>query len=230
MDRSALGKITSGLYIASSMKDGKFNGQIINSLFRVTAKPLTVAISINKENLTYEYIQASKLFSLSLLAINTPMAFIGLFGFKSGRDVDKFAQVGYKTGSTGVPIVTDHSVAWLEAKVLQQLDCGTHVIFVGELVDFDNLAGGLTLTYDYYSNVMKGKSSKNAPTYIPKEEAPPKKVEEAKYICDVCGYTYEPSIGDTEHGIKPGTTFEDLPPDWTCPVCGADKSHFEKAE
>jgi flavin reductase (DIM6/NTAB) family NADH-FMN oxidoreductase RutF/rubredoxin len=211
------------------MKDGKFNGQIINSLFRVTAKPLTVAISINKENLTYEYIQASKLFSLSLLAINTPMAFIGLFGFKSGRDVDKFAQLGYKTGSTGVPIVTDHSVAWLEAKVLQQLDCGTHVIFVGELVDFDNLAGGPTLTYDYYSNIMKGKSSKNAPTYIPKEETPPKTEIGVNYTCDICGYVYAPSNGDPEHGIKPGTTFEDLPSDWSCPVCGADKSHFEKS-
>lgn len=88
MGRSALSKITSGLYIASSMKDGKFNGQIINSPFRVTAKPLTAAISINKENLTYEYIQASKLFSLSLLAINAPMAFIGLFGPMEIRNME----------------------------------------------------------------------------------------------------------------------------------------------
>lgn len=229
MDRSALGKITSGVYITSSVKDGKCNGQIINSLFRVTAKPLTIAISINKENLTYEYIQASKVFSVSLLAINAPMAFIGLFGFKSGRDVDKFSQVGsYKTGTTGAPIVTDHCVAWMEAKVLQELDCGTHVIFIGELTDYDNLGDGPALTYDYYSNVMKGKSSKNAPTFTPKEEAQPKAAVGAKYTCNICGYTYDPSVGDPERGIKPGTAFEDLPADWTCPICGADKSQFEK--
>ncbi|MDQ5984476.1 MAG: High molecular weight rubredoxin [Syntrophus sp. SKADARSKE-3] len=227
MDRTALGKIISGIYIASSTKDGKYNGQIINSLFRVTAKPLTVAISINKENLTYDYIQASGVFSVSFLAMNASMTFIGLFGFKSGKDVDKFAQTGYKIGSTGAPIVTDNCVAWAEARVLQQLDCGTHVIFIGELVDFDNLADGPALTYDYYSNVMKGKSSKNAPTFTPKEEVAP--AVSAKYTCNVCGYTYDPAAGDPEHGIKPGTSFEDLPADWTCPICGADKSQFEKA-
>jgi len=229
MDRSALGKITSGIYIASSAKDGKYNGQIINSLFRVTAKPLTVAISINKENLTYDYIRASQAFSISLLAMNAPMAFIGLFGFKSGRDVDKFAQTAYKTGSTGVPIVTDHCVAWLEARVLQELDCGTHVVFIGELIDFDNLADGPALTYDYYSTAMKGKSPKNAPTYTPKEETPSPAAAGAKYTCTICGYTYDPALGDPERGIKPGTAFEDLPADWTCPICGADKSQFEKA-
>ena len=101
------------------------------------------------------------------------MTFIGLFGFKSGRDVDKFSQIGYRKGTSGVPIVTDHSVAWLEAKVLQELDCGTHVIFIGELTDFETVADGPVLTYDYYSNVMKGKSSKNAPTFTPKEEEKP---------------------------------------------------------
>lgn len=229
MDRAALGKIISGVYIASSTKDGKYNGQIINSLFRVTAKPLTVAISINKENLTYDYIQASRVFSVSFLALNVPMTFIGLFGFKSGKNVDKFAQTGYKIGSTGAPIVTDHCVAWMEAKVLQQLDCGTHVIFVGELVDFDNLADGPALSYDYYANVMKGKSSKNAPTFTPKEDAAPAASAGAKYTCNVCGYTYDPAVGDPEQGIKPGTFFEDLPTGWTCPICGADKSQFEKA-
>jgi flavin reductase (DIM6/NTAB) family NADH-FMN oxidoreductase RutF/rubredoxin len=230
MDRSALGKITSGIYIVSSMKGGAINGQIINSLFRVTAKPLTVAISINKENLTYEYIKASRAFSVSLLAINAPMAFIGLFGFKSGRDVDKFAQAGYRKGASGVPILTDHCVAWLEARVLQELDCGTHVVFIGELTDFDNLADGPALTYDYYSHIMKGKSSKNAPTYVPKEEEQPQAGTGSKYVCNVCGYVYNPAIGDPEHGIKPGTAFEDLPSGWTCPICGADKSQFEKTE
>ena len=229
MDRAALSNITSGIYILSSMKEGKYNGQIINSLFRVTAKPLTVAISVNKENLTYEYIRTSKAFSISILAINAPMAFIGTFGFKSGRDIDKFAGVGHITGAAGVPIVTDHAVAWLEGNVLQEIDCGTHVIFVGELTGFDKLADGPPMTYDYYSTVRRGKSPKNAPTYTPKEEAGARAGAAEKYICNICGYVYDPEAGDPEHGIKPGTSFVDLPADWTCPICGADKSQFTKA-
>ena len=51
-----------------------------------------------------------------------------------------------------------------------------------------------------------------------------------KYICSVCGYEYDPEEGDPDNDIEPGTAFEDLPEDWTCPVCGAEKSDFEPAE
>ncbi len=51
-----------------------------------------------------------------------------------------------------------------------------------------------------------------------------------KFECSVCGYIYDPEVGDPESGISPGTPFEDLPEDWTCPVCGADKSMFEEIE
>ncbi len=47
-----------------------------------------------------------------------------------------------------------------------------------------------------------------------------------KYVCGVCGYVYDPAEGDKEGGIPPGTPFEDLPDDWTCPVCGASKDEF----
>jgi rubredoxin len=50
-----------------------------------------------------------------------------------------------------------------------------------------------------------------------------------KYECSVCGYIYDPEEGDPDNGIDPGTAFEDLPDDWTCPVCGASKDQFEKA-
>lgn len=52
-------------------------------------------------------------------------------------------------------------------------------------------------------------------------------IEMKKYFCNPCGYTYDPAKGDPEHGIKPGTAFEDLPDDWVCPVCGIDKSMFQ---
>jgi rubredoxin len=47
-----------------------------------------------------------------------------------------------------------------------------------------------------------------------------------KYVCDVCGYIYDPSEGDPDSGIASGTAFDDLPDDWVCPVCGAPKSEF----
>ena len=51
-----------------------------------------------------------------------------------------------------------------------------------------------------------------------------------KYICSVCGYVYDPELGDPDNGIEPGTTFENLPDDWFCPVCGAEKEDFEEEE
>jgi len=52
----------------------------------------------------------------------------------------------------------------------------------------------------------------------------------SKYKCTVCGYIYDPVIGDPDSGVEPGTAFENLPDDWACPVCGAAKSEFEKVE
>jgi rubredoxin len=50
----------------------------------------------------------------------------------------------------------------------------------------------------------------------------------AKYVCSVCGYVYDPAVGDPDNGVKAGTSFEKLPGDWVCPVCGAAKDQFEK--
>jgi len=226
MGVEAFRKLSYGLYIVSSHKDGQFNGQIANAMFQVTSDPPTVAISINKENLTHSFIQASRRFSISILSQNTPMTFIGLFGFKSGRNVNKFEGVNYKIGKTGIPIVLQHAIAWIEADVTGELDCGTHTIFVGQVTDGNILNNELPLTYAYYHEVKKGKSPKTAPTYIP-EEPKPKTEKAPKYVCSICGYIYDPEEGDPDAGVKPGTPFSDIPEDWRCPICGADKSKFE---
>jgi rubredoxin len=154
------------------------------------------------------------------------MPFIGHFGFKCGRDINKFETVNFKLGETGVPIVLDNTVAYIEAEVINQMDCGSHTIFVGQVRDCNVLnSNEEPMTYAYYQEVKRGKAPKTAPTY---QEAPKKAEQMDKYTCSVCGYTYDPEKGDPESGIKPGTKFEDLPADWTCPVCGADKSKFEK--
>ncbi len=55
-----------------------------------------------------------------------------------------------------------------------------------------------------------------------------KQEEAVKYECMVCGYIYDPEKGDPDNGVKPGTTFDKLPEDWVCPICGALKDQFEK--
>jgi flavin reductase (DIM6/NTAB) family NADH-FMN oxidoreductase RutF/rubredoxin len=228
MDLKALYKLGYGLYIVSSQKGQKLNGQVANTVFQITSQPPTIAVGINKQNLTYGYIRQSKVFTASVLAQDTPLAFIGHFGFKSGRDIDKFKGIKYKTGVTKAPIVTDHTLAYLEAKVLQEVDAGTHSIFIGELVGAEVIKEGEPMTYAYYHQVKRGTTPKTAPSYIAEKKEGGAKM--AKYKCTVCEYVYDPELGDPDGGIKPGTPFEKLPDDWVCPVCGASKDEFEKME
>ncbi|MCE5276328.1 MAG: flavin reductase [Syntrophaceae bacterium] len=231
-ERMALWDITYGLYIVSSRSGEKLNGQIANTVFQVSAAPPTIAVSINKNNLTHAYINESGVLSVTVLEEDTPMPFIGNFGFKSGREVDKMSQVTCRFGQTGCPLVTDHALSVLEAKVTGTLDCGTHTIFVGEVVSSEVLRQGNPLTYAFYQNVKKGKAPKNAPTYkgeVHSASAAQEKTVEVpmqKYVCGVCGYVYDPEQGDPEGDIPAGTPFEKLPDEWTCPVCGAPKSEF----
>jgi flavin reductase (DIM6/NTAB) family NADH-FMN oxidoreductase RutF/rubredoxin len=228
MNHKALHNLSYGLYVISSRTGDRFNGQIANTVVQVTSEPPTIAVSINKQNLTHEFINASKVFTASILSKDTPLSFIGHFGFKSGREVDKLKDVNYKLGETKTPIVLDHSLAYLEARVINQLDVGTHTIFIGELVGADVLREGEPMTYAYYHQVKRGTTPKTAPSYIEERKETVSKM--AKYQCSVCGYIYDPQLGDPDGGIKPGTPFEKLPDDWVCPVCGASKDQFEKVK
>jgi len=155
------------------------------------------------------------------------MNFIGLFGFKSGRDINKLENIKTKSGVTKVPIVLENTVAYIEVELEKELDCGTHTIFVGNIVEGDLIGNEEPMTYAYYQQVKGGKSPKTAPTYV-QDEPVAKSQTAARYACSVCGYVYDPVKGDSDSGIAPGTRFEDIPDSWTCPVCGADKSKFEK--
>jgi len=226
MDIKTLYQLSYGMYVVASVKGGKLNGQISNTVFQIASEPPTVAVSINKKNLTHEFIRQSHVFAASILSQDTPLSFIGNFGFKSGREVDKFAGVNYKVGKTGAPVVLDNALGYLELKVINELDAGTHTIFVGELVEAETLKGGEPMTYAYYHVVKRGTAPKTAPTYIEEKKV----VKLAKYQCTVCGYIYDPEKGDPDGGIAPGTPFEEIPDDWVCPVCGAEKDRFEKIE
>ena len=234
MDKKALRNISYGLYIVCSKKEGKWNGQVANTIIQITSDPATIAVSINKENLTHEYIRESKVFSASVLTQDVPMKTIGHFGFKCGRDIDKFKDIDCEKGVTGAPLFKDFSLSVLEAEVINSMDVYTHTIFVGKLVDAQIIGEGVPMTYAYYHQVKKGKAPKTAPTYQAEDtskETENKTEKESeigeKYRCIVCGYIYDPKEGDPTNNVSPGTSFEDIPDSWVCPICGAGKDEFE---
>jgi len=210
------------MYVVSSKKEAKFNGQIANTVFQVTAEPPQISVCINKENLTHQFIQESRVFTVSILERDVPMEFIGHFGFKSGKEIEKFKGIDYKLGITGVPVVIQNCLGYLECEVTNNMDAGTHTVFIGKVVEAQIMKDGEPMTYAYYHQVKNGKSPKNAPTYI-KEKEIKSEAENmmAKYKCTVCGYIYDPAENNN-------VAFEDLPDDWVCPVCGVGKDKFEK--
>jgi len=224
MNLEALHKLGYGLYVVSSRKGDRLNGQIANTVFQISSQPPTIAVSINKHNLTHEFIRDSNVMAVSVLSQDTPLSFIGRFGFKSGRDMDKLEGIAYRIGETGAPVFADNALAYLEAKVIQEVDAGTHTVFIGELAGADVIKGGEPMSYAYYHQVKRGATPRTAPSYIEKKEV----VKMSKYECTLCGYIYDPELGDPDGGIKPGTPFEEIPDDWKCPVCGAAKDEFEK--
>jgi rubredoxin/flavin reductase (DIM6/NTAB) family NADH-FMN oxidoreductase RutF len=187
-------------------------------------------VSINKKNLTHEYIEKCNQFTVTVLSEKATMKLIGTFGFKSGRDINKFENVNYRLLNNNIPIVLDSSIACIESKVIDRIDVGTHTIFIASVEDAKILSDEKAMTYEYYHKVKGGYSPKTAPTYSSMVDKELKKEDKKmdNYVCKVCGYVYDPEKGDPDNGIEPGTKFEDLPDDWVCPVCGASKDDFEK--
>lgn len=228
MDLNILHNISYGMYVVSSNKGDALNGQIANTLFQITSEPVTIAVSINKGNLTHEFIESSGRFSASVLAQSAPLSFIGNFGFKSGRDGDKFNGVKIKKLASGCPVALDHAIGYIEAEVINKIDCGTHTLFIGKMSESAMLNTDIPMTYNYYHQVKRGTTPKTAPTFIKDEGMAAGGTKMQKYRCEVCNYIYDPAAGDPDNGVEAGTAFENIPDTWVCPVCGAKKDQFVK--
>lgn len=235
LDLESLFKLSYGMCIVSSKMDGKFNGCIVNTVFQVTPEPPTIAVSVNRQNLTHQYITKSRIMTVSILSQRAPMPLIGRFGFRSGRDINKFEHVNFKTGQNLLPIITDSTVAYIEAELLSSIDVETHTLFIAKITACQNLdVENEPMTYTYYRDIKQGRTPRTAATYVEKKPAQELKKERAKkmkkYKCLICGYIYDPDVGDPAGSIPPGTVFELLPQDWVCPDCGASKDNFELVE
>jgi flavin reductase (DIM6/NTAB) family NADH-FMN oxidoreductase RutF/rubredoxin len=238
VDITTFFKITYGLYVVSAGDRKRSSGHVSNTVFQITADPPKFAVASHKDNLTTEYIEKYKAFTISVLEQDCDLDFLGPWGFKSGKDVKKFKKAKYDTGKTGTPILLDKALAYIECELEQAVDTGTHILFIGRVVDAAILDDKKTpLTYGYYRDEIKGLSPENSPTYVgdklekmhqEKESDEPEKeaVKAKRYQCKICGYIYDPEEGDPHSGIEPGTAFEDIPDDWFCPVCGVSKKDF----
>ena len=245
MKYKAFHKMSYGMYLVASEFNGQKAGYIANTAFQVTSSPAQVAISCHKDNVSTEIIRQAGAFSISILKKELDVKIIGNFGFMSGHELNKFQEVQTQKAKTGMPIVIDECVAWLDCEVRQMVDVGTHWLIIGEVVDSEIVLDEEPLTYAYYREKYKMFSPKNSPTYIEhdtlqteqnetKSEA---KIDEDKkeetsgaepHVCVICGFTYDPAEGDPSMGIPPGTPFEDLPEDYKCPICNAGKDYFKK--
>lgn len=198
MDTKALSKIGYGLYVLTA-NDEKDNGCIINTVMQVTSNPLQIAIAINKRNYTTAMIQKTRKFNISVLSEKADFNIYKHFGYQSGKDVNKFENFSdTKRSPNGVLYITSGTNAYMSAYVQQEIDLGTHFLFIGQLVASENLSDDKSATYEYYQNNVK-----------PKPETNNKK----GWRCKICGYIYEG---------------EELPADYICPICKHGASDFEK--
>lgn len=214
MNLNTFHKLSYGVYVVSTWDEGRPTGCIANSAMQITSSPASIAVSMNHNNYTNECIVKNGRFAISIIAEDSDPAIIGTFGFHSGKDMDKFAQVKYSV-EDHMPVIPD-SCGYIVCQVIDKMETATHTVFLGEVVGAELFDGKNAMTYAYYHQVVKGKSPKNAPTYIPEEEIKEEKKEEGKtkkFRCEVCGYIYEG---------------EELPADYKCPLCGMGPDKFKE--
>lgn len=204
MNKKAMYALSYGLFVVTARVGQKDNGCITNTVAQVTTQPNRITLAVNRTNYTCDMIRESGCFTVSVIAENAKFGLFERFGFQSGRDTDKFA--GYdavRRAENGTLIVTEGTNAWISAKVEQEIDLGSHILFVAEVTDMDTLTETPSATYTYYQNSIKPKPEKK------------EKTAEGKTVwrCKICGYEY---VG------------EKLPEDFICPLCKHPASDFEK--
>lgn len=203
MNTKAYEKMDYGMYLVSTAAAGKRHGCIVTSFAQVTSSfPPRFIVTLNKDHATTDAIQASGVFSVTLLGADCPEEVVNNFGYKSGRVGDKFAGFDAKEDEAGCPYLTDGMVSRISCKVVEKLEIGSYLLFVGEATEAEMLSGGEVLTLNGFSN--RGKSTPPTATVY-------RAMKGNGFRCTVCGYVYES---------------ETLPDDYICPICRAPASKF----
>ena len=200
IDTTALFKLSYGLFVLTAREGAKDNGCIINTATQVTSSPCRIAVTVNKQNYTHDMIMRTGIFNLSVLTEEVPFKVFEHFGFQSGKNVNKFENCDEeKRTGNGVLYIPKYTNAVISGAVVGEVDCGTHTVFIADVVETKILSDAPSVTYQYYFDNIKPK--------------PEKKADVKKgYVCKICGYVYE---GET------------LPPDFVCPLCKHGAEDFE---
>ena len=195
--------ISYGLYVLTANSD-KQNGCIINTLMQVTStNPTIISVTVNKENYTCFQIKKTGVFNVSILDLTTNFEIIKRFGFASGKHTDKFNGFkDYKIANNGVAYITKFTNSFISARVVSQVDIGTHITFFAEITEEAILTNNKPITYAYYLENLK-----------PKPDA--KTASKVVHVCRICGYVYD---GDP------------LPEDFVCPLCKHGAEDFDRVE
>ena len=196
-DLTALFNIGYGLYVVTSNDGKRDNGLIVNTVTQVTNTPNRIAVTINKENYSHHVIKQSGIMNINCLTVDAPFKVFETFGFRSGRNVDKFADCTPGRSDNGLAFLPRYINSFMSLKVEQYVDLDTHGMFICSVTEARVLSDKQTMTYSYYHDKVK-----------------PKPQTEGKrgYVCTICGYVHEE---DT------------LPDDFICPLCKHGASDFE---
>ena len=171
MDINTFSKLTYGVYIVASGNREQHNAFVATAVMQVTADPAKILVACNKNNFTANLVRESGVFSVSVLKQDYKPTTMGTFGFRSGKDFSKFEHCEkFIFGkNTQTPVVLEDCMAWFECKLTDEIDVGTHILFVGEVLDAQIIAENeQPLTYAYYHEIKKGVTAKNAPSFINK--------------------------------------------------------------
>ncbi|MBQ7332829.1 MAG: flavin reductase [Clostridia bacterium] len=204
MDMAALFKIGYGLYVVTSNDGKKDNGLIVNTVMQVTDSPKRIAVAINKSNYSHDVIKNSGKMNVNCLTTEAPFKVFEAFGFKSGRDTDKFEGCSPSRSENGLVYLPRYINAYISLSVESYVDLGTHGMFICSVEEAQTISNTESMTYSFYHANVK-----------PKPKAESKKSEKKRYICTVCGFIYE---GD------------ELPQDYECPICKHGREVFEEME
>lgn len=205
MNTKAMYKLSYGLFVCTAVVGDKKNGCIINTAIQVASDPNRISIAVNKANYTHDMIKESKRCNVSVISQKASFELFKHFGFQSGRDVDKFADTSafiFNTSDDGVPYITSGTNAVFALVVKEEVDLGSHTLFICEPIAMRVLDDAASCTYEYYQNNIKPRPQVVGTT--PKGQT--------IWRCTVCGYEY---VGEV------------LPDDFICPICKHGKDDFE---
>lgn len=175
IDTTSAFKFSYGLFVLTARQGDKDNGCIINTAMQVTANPYQISIAVNKQNYTHDMIKETGEFNISVLSQDVPFDVFKHYGFKSGRDENKIFGSALPRSENSIVYLNTYSNAFMSAKVVDEIDCGTHTVFIAEVTQAETLSDTPSVTYQYYFDNIK-----------------PKKQESKKgYVCEICGYVYE---------------------------------------